>query len=92
MSRRESTELVLVSRIASVMRGKLAANRHRGSWLDIGLPELQSMLREEMIELLVAVSAKKKVSDVWQEAADIACIAAMIADAYEAVEVSGDES
>ncbi len=70
-------ELLLVDRLADHMRMKLFANRDRPHWHQSDIEFLYGRLIEECEELLWAAFEGK---GVWEEAADVANFAAMIAD------------
>ena len=70
-------EHALAGRMGHEMILKLAANRTRPHWRQSDGPYLCARLREEVDELLYAVIHSE---DAWQEAADVANFAAMIAD------------
>ncbi len=73
-------ESSLVSRLADVQLNKLLANSHKLHWLDSTVTDeylVQRLLEE--IDELVASSGR----DAWGEAADVASLAAMIADRRE---------
>jgi malate synthase len=75
----EFAENALVVRMAARMRTKLAANRHKRHWRDPEVTDayLLERLREEVTELEYAIMAGEAR---WPEAADVANIAAMLAD------------
>lgn len=60
---------------------KMDNNRHKLSWLDpsVSFHYLHDRLIEELEELVEAV---RRDGDVWGEAADVAYLAAMIADRH----------
>ena len=62
---------------------KLAVNRHKSHWRNSGLDFFSKRIVEEMGELREVVLAGASVEEVWDEAADIANFAAMIAANYE---------
>ena len=78
-TRTEREENSLVEDMATNMRRKLAANRHKRHWLNEEVTDayLIGRLREEVDELEAAVAAGE---ETWPEAADVANLAAMIAD------------
>lgn len=61
----------------AAMRGKLAANKHKGTWKDCDLEWLLMRLRQEVDELEEAV---RKGKGVLGEAADVGNFAMFIAD------------
>jgi len=67
------------------MEHKLAQRRDYGDrpgWLAKGAQELQSWIKDEVEELAEA-RQNGSVSDVWDEAADVANLAMMVADCHE---------
>ena len=67
----------LVDRLSAAQLSKLALNRHKLHWRDASVPEayLAERLMEEVLELLSADGP-----EAWAEAADVANLAAMIAE------------
>jgi predicted house-cleaning noncanonical NTP pyrophosphatase (MazG superfamily) len=66
-------EAEIANRLRDEMMFKLAKNRHKTHWLDSDLSYLIDRLDDEVAEL--------KRDPSWEEAADVANFAAMIADA-----------
>jgi hypothetical protein len=79
MTRTEHEDNQLISDMSGAMRRKLAANRHKRHWLDPEVTDsyLLGRLKEEIIELEYAILAGEAR---WPEAADVANLAAMLAD------------
>ena len=77
--RTEREDNALISDMAANMRSKLIANRHKRHWLDPEVTDayLLGRLKEEVAELEYAIMAGESR---WPEAADVANLAAMIAD------------
>ena len=74
--------------IQNRMRHKLVVNRHKHRWLEEDLGILINGLYEEVTELRHAVEDEgtyemDAIENVWEEAADVANFAAMIASRYE---------
>lgn len=69
----------IINSLAVIQMGKLRANAHKPSWWDIGPKSLLPLLRAEVEELTEALDLNARPSDIKQECADIANIAAMIA-------------
>ncbi len=75
-----------VMRMARYMEQKLAENRYKGNaegWRRDDPSDLQDRVSEENDELWDAVREGKPPEEVWREAADVANMAMMVADAYE---------
>lgn len=71
--------------MARAMERKLGLNRHKGdraSWATCDPAELLGRTYEELDELLAAIAAGRPVEEVLAEAADVANMAMMTADAY----------
>jgi NTP pyrophosphatase (non-canonical NTP hydrolase) len=77
--REEADEWRLTARMMREMDAKLAANRHKRHWRDADVTDdyLMQRLVDECGELFVAI---KNGEPRWAEAADVANIAAMLAD------------
>jgi hypothetical protein len=74
-------------RVAARMEEMLNVNAHkggRGMWLNDDPRDLLARVRQEVDELEEALAAGASPKTVWEEAADVANMAAMVADAYEA--------
>jgi hypothetical protein len=71
-------EAELVGKLSATQIGQLERNRHKNHWRseDLSLDFLIGRLREEVEELIANPSS-------WEEAADVANFAAMIADRSE---------
>lgn len=71
----------LTDRMATEMKVKLEANRHKLHWRSplVQTEYLALRLYEEVAELLAAVRSGVR-ADAWAEAADVANFAAMLAD------------
>lgn len=67
---------VTVDWFSSLMRGKMAANTHKGDWNDVDLDALEKRLQEELAEF----KAAKRKSDKVLELADMANICMLLAD------------
>lgn len=67
---------VTVDWFSTLMRGKMAANTHKGDWNNVKLESLEERLQEELAEFR---SAKRK-SDKVLELADMANICMLMAD------------
>lgn len=83
-----------VMAFAKRMEGKLAKNRHKGDragWLADHPGDLLRRIRDEANELENAILSDHSSEDVWQEAADVANFALMVADSYAARQGGGDE-
>jgi NTP pyrophosphatase (non-canonical NTP hydrolase) len=68
-----------------IMEGKLQANRHKGDregWVESRPLDLLERVTEELDELLAAVFHRESDEVVAKEAADVANMAMMVADAY----------
>lgn len=77
-------EKALVRKLSRVQQEKLRANSYKSHWRDEDVWNLVLRLREElseMVSLLRDPDAPPKW--LWEEAADVANFAAMIADLYE---------
>lgn len=79
----ERQEIRLVDEISIAMRWKLRQNAHKQIWTKGNPRRLLYLLRLEFEELVDAVFANESTERVWEEAADVANIAAMVADSYE---------
>jgi hypothetical protein len=74
----------LVSNLARFMRAKLELHADKGdNWQSCDLSWLLARLRQEVNELGTAVASSTNIAVVWSEAADVANMAAMVADAFE---------
>jgi len=78
-------ELALVQTLAEAMQSKLAKNRGKRHWQDAAPTYLIDRLRQEVEELDQAIGSyleegSADEDDVWNEAADVANFAAMLAD------------
>jgi NTP pyrophosphatase (non-canonical NTP hydrolase) len=74
-------------RVAARMEEMLMANAHkggRGNWIKDDPRDLLARVRQEIDELEAALSAGASPKTVWEEAADVANMVAMVADSYEA--------
>lgn len=82
----------LVSRLACFMEDKLArhdADRGAEGWRSATVEGLLRKLREEYEELVeIACDEDAEVDDVWSEAADVANVAAMVADLVQCLVVA----
>ena len=70
---------------AQKMEHKLSLNRHKGDrsgWVNQDPQALLTRVDEEVVELNAAVDMGGEADDVWFEAADVANVAMMSADAY----------
>lgn len=76
----EREEVAIVERLGEEQLEKLAAHRDRRHWWNTPRRFLLDRLREEVDELEAALMAGE---DPWQEAADVANFAAMLADQSE---------
>lgn len=76
-----------VKRWSAVMRETLMANRHKGGWTNMTVPELLRMIHEEMGELVEAIMDDDGAIVVRAEAVDVANMAMMLCDVV-AIEVS----
>ena len=78
-------ERVLVERLGHYQRAKLSLHSDREHWREWGDDAFYlTRAREEIGELMDAISENQTPSQVWREAADVANFAAMIADRYAA--------
>jgi hypothetical protein len=71
--------------VAERMEEKLDENRHKGNrngWLVCSPEELLERVEQELAELRGAIASGVAPDEVWREAADVANMAAMAADAY----------
>ena len=85
MSRGTEQELELVRTIGDYQRAKLAEERAKSGWRHCDMSWLIRRLREEVSELCaVTLRWEADPEAVWREAGDVANVAAMIADVYEA--------
>ena len=77
--RTEREDNALIAQLGQAQYQKLAANRHKRHWLDPEVTDayLLGRLKEEVAELEYAIMAGESR---WPEAADVANLAAMIAD------------
>lgn len=66
--------------MASMMQLALDKNSHKGTWSHCRPSWLLRRLETEVRELRRAVRKREPASRVWQEAADVANFAAMVAD------------
>ena len=78
-------ESALIEALASAMQSKLAKNRGKRHWQDAAPTYLIDRLRQEVEELEQAIGGyleegSADEDDVWNEAADVANFAAMLAD------------
>ncbi len=80
-------ESALVGRLSQSMLHKLEVNRHKPNWMNEDIGSLIGMLKSEVEELIDAVTACKMLGnsdhrdiEVWNEAADVANMAAMVAN------------
>lgn len=82
-------ETRLADSMNSAMRRKLHVNRHKTGWEHDSLGALMRRLREEVNELddALVFGDGPTAEDVWNEAADVANFAAMIAQNYERLTV-----
>lgn len=74
-----------VEAYARLMELKLSQNRHKGdrdAWKEDEVMALVNRVREEWIELLVAIVEKSSPMEIALEAADIGAMAMMVADAF----------
>jgi NTP pyrophosphatase (non-canonical NTP hydrolase) len=77
-------EQAIVRRLAHHQRAKLRIHRNRIHWRKWGSDRFYvERLIGETLELMEAINNDRLPSDVWNEAADIANFAAMLADRYE---------
>lgn len=74
----------LVRDLGEMQLVKLNRNAHKLHWRSQSLQFLLGRLHEELIELRGAVAASGMPEDVLEEAADVANVAAMVADRYAA--------
>lgn len=78
---REPEEQRLVSEIAARMLRKLRLNGHKAHWSEASLDYLLHRLKEEYEELLAACYDNSSTGEeIANEAADVANMAAMVAD------------
>lgn len=79
----EREEEQLVETLGKWQLKKLRQNRHKPMWRTAEDPmDLLDLAYEEMTELYDAITSNDASVDVWKEAADVANLAAMAADAY----------
>jgi NTP pyrophosphatase (non-canonical NTP hydrolase) len=76
---REPEERTLVHKLEKRMLHKLRKNQHKSHWREEPVDWLLMRLKEEVAELEQAVMCEPGES-IWNEAADVANIAAMVAD------------
>lgn len=76
-------ENALIENLSIFCKAKLRGNAHKKLWNNYNIQELIYMLRDELDEFENAIFEKKKSSEVWSEAADVANFAAMIASNYD---------
>lgn len=67
---------VTIDWFSSLMRGKMAANTHKGDWNNVKVSDLEQRFAEELEEF----KAAKRKSDKVLELADIANICMILAD------------
>lgn len=84
MTRDEGTHHALICELAKAMRTELHDNRDKGHWLDSTPEELLAHAAEELGELAAAVRRGESRERLFSEAADLACLAAMVADSASA--------
>ncbi len=82
-SRSAATEAALAVRMERAMREKLAIHTHKAHWSRATEMYLAGRLADEVGELLRAIAEGGSPSEVWAEAADVANLAAMLADNHE---------
>jgi len=82
MNDRDADAKEAIPRLLVAMFDKLAANRHKPHWRRQPPRELWGELCNEVIELLEEVVRDGTAEAVWAEAADVANLAMMVADAY----------
>ena len=74
-----------IGRFLPYMLGKLRKNEYKGDeWRYADPYMLIRRIREELVEIETAVSREVSAEAVWEECADVANMAMMVADAYEA--------
>lgn len=71
-----------VQAFAREMEEKLSQNRHKGGWLTDDPLALLHRVMEEVVELQHAIDQGAPSGEIIEEAADVANMAMMVADAY----------
>lgn len=72
-----------VKKMMLFMDKKLSDNSHKTGWDGLTLQHLSMRITQEKKELVKAIKEKKCPEDVWEEAADVANFAMMLAQNYE---------
>lgn len=87
-------ERALVERLGKAQIAKLAVHSDdREHWREWGRDAFYiNRLREEVAELEQAIAERQEPRRVWNEAADVANFAAMLADRYEARAAAAEDT